>query len=236
MFVRVPSEAARNTTTDSFTDRVVPGRRHEKRAAPAGKHRGCPQYETSLSLPRHGSWIVSSLLRDERAPLLLRGLVGSARGGRQLQDGRALTSAQSREQHDLPAGEFERIVIHVRLVVVDLPEPSHFFPNLSVREEGPKRSGVFHFVLERELRAGKKAHCHRWLFHCSEAASDRVGERRRYQFVSHPSGSGCNVVKTVVTHGRCSSCCEQPGGLSSLTTPKYGGDPVSPLPHPVKTT
>src|SRR5216684_4686804 len=48
---------------------------------------------------------------DERALLVLLGLASDAWEGGQLQHGRMLAFAQSREQHDLPAGEFERIVM-----------------------------------------------------------------------------------------------------------------------------
>src|SRR5713101_4161516 len=63
------------------------------------------------------------------------GAVGNAResfcGGRrcrlcgQLQYCRMLTCAKMREQHDLPIGEFEGIMVRTWIVQVDLPEPRH---------------------------------------------------------------------------------------------------------------
>src|ERR1700730_5163855 len=136
----------------------------------------------------------------------LRGFVGGgARGDWQLQHARALAFAQSPEQHDLPAGEFERIVIHVRLVVVELPEPRHLFTELSVRQEGAKREVVFHFVLEREFRARKQTNRTPWLSHSSETPSDRAAELRRHQLIANLCRSGCDMLQTVVTHRSCSS-------------------------------
>ena len=45
----------------------------------------------------------------------------------QLQNRRVLALVQRGEQHNVPVGEFQRIVMRVRLVQMDLPEPSYFF-------------------------------------------------------------------------------------------------------------
>src|ERR1700674_1483121 len=54
--------------------------------------------------------------------------------------------------------------MHVRLLLLDLREPSHFlsalFPGHPVREE--TTSLALDLFLERDLRAGKKAHGHVW--------------------------------------------------------------------------
>jgi NAD(P)-dependent dehydrogenase (short-subunit alcohol dehydrogenase family) len=49
---------------------------------------------------------------------------------RQLQHGRILAFAQLGDQHDPSAGEFQRIMMHVGVVRVDVPEPSHFLTEL----------------------------------------------------------------------------------------------------------
>src|SRR5712692_2778736 len=116
-----------------------------------------------------------------------------------------LAFAQSREQHDLPAGEFERIVMYVRLLVVDLPESSHLLSDLSVRQEGAKRRVVFYFVLEREFRARKQTNHNAWLSDSSETTGDRPAELGRHQLVANLCGSGCDKIQTVVTHRWCSS-------------------------------
>jgi hypothetical protein len=76
-----------------------------------------------------------------------------------------LTLTETGEQHNLPAGELECVVMHVRLLLLDLPEPSHFlsepFPGHPVLDE-TKSMLALDLVFERDLRAGKKAHGHVW--------------------------------------------------------------------------
>src|SRR5947209_15266362 len=50
----------------------------------------------------------------------LVGLDCDLRRGRQLQHFRALAFTQTREQHDLAAREFQRVMMDVRLIVIDL--------------------------------------------------------------------------------------------------------------------
>ena len=54
-----------------------------------------------------------------------------ARSGRQLQHRRPLALAQTGDQHDLPVGELQGVVMHVRAVHVDLPEPGHLVSNFA---------------------------------------------------------------------------------------------------------
>jgi len=72
---------------------------------------------------------------------------------RQLQHRRALAFAKAREQHGLPVGELQRIVMHARLAHVDLPQSSYFLPEFHVREKS-KSALVLDFLFERDLRAG----------------------------------------------------------------------------------
>jgi hypothetical protein len=80
-----------------------------------------------------------------------------------LQHDRVLTCAQPSELHDLPVGELQRVVMHVGLLQVDLPEPSRLLPDEFLTPEDLKNILAFHFPLECDLRAGKKAYCYRWL-------------------------------------------------------------------------
>ena len=68
------------------------------------------------------------------------------RNGRQLQHGRVLAFTQPGEQNHLPIGELKRVVMHVRLVLFDLSEPSHLLAELPVREEA-KRMVALDFPL-----------------------------------------------------------------------------------------
>jgi hypothetical protein len=57
---------------------------------------------------------------------LFSGLSGGSSGARQLQHRRVLTLAEISDQHDLSIRELERIVVHCRVLVVDLAEARHF--------------------------------------------------------------------------------------------------------------
>jgi hypothetical protein len=92
-------------------------------------------------------------LPDEQIALLPLRCVHRARRSRQLQHGCVLAFAQPGEQHGLPVGELQRIVVHRRVTYVDLPEPSHFPPELHLREK-TKSALVLDFLFERDLRAG----------------------------------------------------------------------------------
>jgi hypothetical protein len=67
-----------------------------------------------------------------------------------------LPFAHPSEQHDLPVGELQRIVMHAWLAHVDLPELRHFLPELPEfhAREKSKRALVLDFLFERDLRAG----------------------------------------------------------------------------------
>ena len=73
------------------------------------------------------------------------------RRGRQLQHGRPLAFAQTGDQHDLPIGKFQGVVMHVRAIHVDLPESSHLiskFTELHAREHAAKRMVALHLAIE----------------------------------------------------------------------------------------
>src|SRR5262249_62396648 len=84
-----------------------------------------------------------------------------ARSGRQLQHNCMLPLAQSGDEHNLPVRELERVVMYVRLILIDLPEARDFLPNLfrqlQIREETVL---VVDLSLEHDLRARKDAHAY----------------------------------------------------------------------------
>jgi hypothetical protein len=55
--------------------------------------------------------------------------------GWQLQHGRVLSRAQASHQNDLPIGKLQRIMMRTGMLCVDLTEPSHFLPDLLVRQD-----------------------------------------------------------------------------------------------------
>src|SRR5688572_28174359 len=90
----------------------------------------------------------------------------------QLQHGRALTFAQPGDEHDLPVGELQRVMVNVGLVHADLPEPSYLLLDPAkpqARPEPAKHMVTFHLSLERQLRAGTQADCNIRFSGCSKA-------------------------------------------------------------------
>jgi hypothetical protein len=100
---------------------------------------------------------------DYSNALLFLRFLRRARSSWQLQHSRLLTLTETGEQHNLPVGELQCVVMHVRLLFPNLPEPSHFLSELFAghphREEAQSMLALDLFV-ERDLRAGKKAHGH----------------------------------------------------------------------------
>jgi hypothetical protein len=99
----------------------------------------------------------------------------------QLQNRRVLALVERGEQHNVPTGEFQRIVMHVRLVQMDLPEPSHFFTNrLGLAKKTKPRRLPLDLLLEHNLGARKKAYGDALFSNGGETARYRIGELRRY--------------------------------------------------------
>ncbi|MBX9844453.1 MAG: hypothetical protein K2Z80_21860 [Xanthobacteraceae bacterium] len=138
---------------------------------------------------------------DRRNNRPLFGLLGSAcdlrsafrtRLGRQLQHGHALPFGQACHPHDLSVGEFQRIMMRVRICEVHLPEAGNLLPGLA---EPPARQKVteqmvdLDLLLESNLSPGKKADRHIRLSDCSETACAGVVEPGRHQLV----GDSCRA-------------------------------------------
>src|SRR6266849_3575231 len=173
---------------------------------------------TPLSRARSGD--------DRNGLLVLRVL--RARSGRQLQHNCMLPLAQPGDEHNLPVRELECVVMHVRLILADLPEARHFlfdlFPELQIRE---KTMLVFDLFLERDLRAGKEAHGYVWFSDRGKTASDRVAEFRRHQFVSDHCRSRCDELQTVVAHRRYPTIANNQYGCPVSNMANPGGNFVS---------
>src|SRR5215471_7677298 len=66
-----------------------------------------------------------SMMSHQLADRHLRlGFLGGPRCGWQLHYRNALSFNEARHEHDLAAGEFQRVMVHVPLVPIDLPEAS----------------------------------------------------------------------------------------------------------------
>src|SRR2546426_11782562 len=84
---------------------------------------------------RRTGWIARAIrLDDDRYALLLFRFLRGTRNGWQLQYGRALIFAQTREQDHLPIREFERIVVRHGVVQIDLPRAREPLGDLLVRQ------------------------------------------------------------------------------------------------------
>jgi hypothetical protein len=82
----------------------------------------------------------------------------------QLQDSRFLPLAQESEQEYLPIREFERIMVHVRLLAIDLTE------DCSLMSGWPASAVDTDFAVESKLSARKNTHGCGWVVRRSEAA------------------------------------------------------------------
>src|SRR5262249_21971530 len=106
---------------------------------------------------------------------------------------------QPRHQHDLAAGEFQRIVVHVALVLVDLPKAG------DTRRDGA--AAVAEQIIELdvadegELGARQQADRHVRLVRRCEAARDRVAETGGYELLPDLGRTGRNMLETVIAHG-----------------------------------
>jgi hypothetical protein len=81
----------------------------------------------------------------------------------------------------------------VRVARVDLPKPD----DLAEAWISPKHCEwpiPFHFVFEREFRAGKDAYRDRRLFDCGKAPCVRSWEAFRYQTVADPGRSRSDIM------------------------------------------
>jgi hypothetical protein len=84
--------------------------------------------------------------------LLLRCIHRATRSG-QLQHGCVLAFAHPGEQHGLPVGELQRIVMRHQPTHIDLPESRQLRSQFDVREKS-KKAFVLDFVFERDLCTG----------------------------------------------------------------------------------
>src|SRR5260370_10169881 len=122
--------------------------------APPFGERSAPRSLSSIMRTARQARSSAARLSDERIALLPLRCVHKARRSRQLQHRCVLAFAQPSEQHGLPVGELQRIVMDVWLAHVDPPEPSHFLPAFHIRERR-KKPLVPDFLFARNLRAGQ---------------------------------------------------------------------------------
>src|SRR5581483_8307230 len=82
-----------------------------------------------------------------------------ASGSRHLQHGSGLTFAQPRQQHDLPVGELERVVMRRRTVQIDLTKARQALADLLVRQQTDCEVRLaFDILVERDLSAREQTY------------------------------------------------------------------------------
>ena len=96
---------------------------------------------------------------------------------RQLKHGRMLTFTQPREQHDLPAGKFERVSMRID-AIADITEAGQVLAELLFRKKGD-RALVFDLGLERQFGTRRQAYRNVRLANRGEPARDRIREARQ---------------------------------------------------------
>jgi hypothetical protein len=111
-----------------------------------------------------------------------------------------LTFVEPGEQHDLPVGELQRVMMRVWLLHLDLPKSSYLLPDEFLAPEDLKNMLALHFPLERDLRTGKKKHGYMGFSDGGEATSERVIELRCHKSVSNFRRAGRDEMQTVVAH------------------------------------
>src|SRR5262249_36553508 len=107
-------------------------------------------------------------------------------------------------QQNPPIRKLQRIVMHVRLLRVDLAETSDIVAELAQAEpwnETAERMLVLGFLLEYYLRTGEKADRHLRFVRGGKAARAGAGKTGGDQLLAHFGRAGCDSVQTIVTHG-----------------------------------
>src|SRR5262245_22134117 len=141
-----------------------------------------PCADMTRSLARKGHAFLSLRLFDARRPC------------RQLQHGCILAFAQEGQKKGLPVRQFERVMVHMRLVTIDLAENCGLVPS------GSGSSIDCDFRIEGKLRAGKHANCGAGIARSGEPAGAGA-EVTRSKLVANARGTRFDVHQAVVAHG-----------------------------------
>src|SRR5215469_7956222 len=117
-----------------------------------------------------------------------------------LQDCRLLTLDEFRQQDGLPIRKLERVMMHPRLVLVDLPKDRRLVahPARAQAEESGRRA--CDRPGKRELRSRKNAHRQGGVF--LRGKSSRAGTKvARRELVANSRSTRLHIMKAVVAHG-----------------------------------
>src|SRR5262245_43795649 len=164
-----------------------------------------PSHEQQKRPPRGGAAPSPSAVRRALLPDVGDALLGlrlgcSCRLRGKLQDCRLLTLDEFRQQDGLPIRKLERVMMHPRLVLVDLPKDRRLIahPARAQAEESGRRA--CDLPGKRELRSRKNAHRHGGVF--LGGKSPRAGTKvARRELVANSRSTRLHIVKAVVAHG-----------------------------------
>jgi hypothetical protein len=138
--------------------------------------------------------------------------------GRQLQHAGALALMQKGQLDDPAVGQFDRVMVGMRIVEVHLAEAgearvSHAVahPGLDVVHHIAPEAVVANRLLEREFGAGQQAHGDARLVLRAETPGRRHREAARYQLVADFGGTADLILQAVVAHRNTSERCEPSG-------------------------
>ena len=90
--------------------------------SPSSEEQWLRRHDLRATIRQHTLLIVATWSGDDLDPFLFLGFFLGARLCRQLEDGRPLAGDETRQQHDAPVRKFQRIMMHMLLVLVDLAE------------------------------------------------------------------------------------------------------------------
>ena len=138
--------------------------------------------------------------------------LGKRLGNRHLQHGGPLPFAELRQQHVAAVRKFDRVMVTVRDVRIDLVE----FSDAIFDASGPDPAVVvFDLLGKRELGAGKQADRNSGIAYRGKAAGRGAAEGRRDQRLADFCRTVGDGLETVVTHRMCSLVRDsQPASLS----------------------
>ena len=122
------------------------------------------------------------------------------RRSRQLQHRCGLTGNQPRHHHNLSAGKFQRVMMDVRVIHIDLAESGDAMldPRFAEHAEGAVKLDV---VVEGELGAREQADRHIGLTDFGKAAGDRLHKIGGNEPVRDLRRPRCDEMQTIVAHG-----------------------------------
>jgi hypothetical protein len=115
-----------------------------------------------------------------------------------------LTFNQARKQNNLAVGKFERVVMDVYLICVQLSKagyPCAIFRFAAPGSNVTKTTLEFGVIVERDLCSRRETHRYVWFSNCGEASRQAVGELPCHQLVTDLCWSSGDIVQTVITHG-----------------------------------